>query len=168
MTKTALIFDTKKSPLTFISTADDIVQYHGSHAWIGRYGCDWAFKQYYYRWCCLGDDHYQFDFLAIGLFENGHYWLGCSSLGINDKDRQFQLLVQGISLTLILSLIILGLQSPILNLALSFADASSEVLKYCGIFSYPDLGNAFALLNLVFLGYLLGCQNPKQQCGNLF
>ncbi|NRD72263.1 MATE family efflux transporter [Shewanella sp. VB17] len=88
--------------------------------------------------------------------------LVAQSYGAGNIQNQYKLLLQASTLALILGLSTVILQLPILNSVLLFTDASTEVEHYCRqYFNIRIWSTPFALLNLVFLGWLLGRQKPK-------
>ncbi|MCF1427095.1 MAG: MATE family efflux transporter [Shewanella sp.] len=164
MTETVLIFDAKRNrrllalalpmilsnvTVPLLGLVDTAVIGHLSNA-------------YYLGGVALGSTIITLIFWLLGFLRMATTGLVAQAWGANDTQRQFQLLLQGTSLTLLLSLSILLLQGPILSLALAMSDASSEVVKYCREYFQIRIWSApFALLNLVLLGYLLGRQQPK-------
>lgn len=88
--------------------------------------------------------------------------LVAQAYGAQNNDQQYKLLVQSCSLALLLGSAVILLQWPILQLALSFSDASAAVQLYCQqYFSIRIWSSPFALMNLALLGWLLGRQQPK-------
>ncbi|MGI2258487.1 MATE family efflux transporter [Shewanella sp. GXUN23E] len=164
MTGTVLIFDAKRNrrllalalpmilsnvTVPLLGLVDTAVIGHLSNA-------------YYLGGVALGSTIITLIFWLLGFLRMATTGLVAQAWGANDTQRQFQLLLQGASLTLLLSLSILLLQGPILSLALAMTDASSDVIKYCQEYFQIRIWSApFALLNLVLLGYLLGRQQPK-------
>ncbi|MFC3139009.1 MATE family efflux transporter [Shewanella submarina] len=117
---------------------------------------------YYLGGVAVGSTIITLIFWLLGFLRMATTGLVAQAWGANDTQRQFQLLLQGVSLTLLLSALILILQRPLLELALSMTEASAEVIRYCReYFSIRIWSTPFALLNLVLLGYLLGRQQPK-------
>jgi len=98
----------------------------------------------------------------LGFLRMATTGLVAQAYGRDDMQAQYKLLLQAGSLALILGLSAVILQLPILNLVLSFTDASSEVLRYSREYFLVRIWSTpFALLNLVLLGWLLGRQQPK-------
>ncbi|MCF1437565.1 MAG: MATE family efflux transporter, partial [Shewanella sp.] len=133
MTETVLIFDAKRNrrllalalpmilsnvTVPLLGLVDTAVIGHLSNA-------------YYLGGVALGSTIITLIFWLLGFLRMATTGLVAQAWGANDTQRQFQLLLQGTSLTLLLSLSILLLQGPILSLALAMSDASSEVVKYC-------------------------------------
>ncbi|MCE9686106.1 MATE family efflux transporter [Shewanella sp. AS16] len=98
----------------------------------------------------------------LGFLRMATTGLVAQAYGANDTETQEQLLLQAAVLALALGLGILLLQQPLLNLALTLADASTQVEFYCRqYFQIRVWSLPFALLNLVLLGWLLGRQAPR-------
>lgn len=117
---------------------------------------------YYLGGVAVGSTIITLIFWLLGFLRMATTGLVAQAWGANDTQRQFQLLLQAASLTLILSALILVFQRPLLELALMMTDASGEVIRYCReYFLIRIWSTPFALLNLVLLGYLLGRQQPK-------
>lgn len=71
-------------------------------------------------------------------------------------------LVQGCLLGLIISLLLLLLQTPLLNAGLWFAQVSSEVARSTSAYFYVRIwGAPAALLNLAVIGWLIGQQRGR-------
>ncbi|WP_371316370.1 MATE family efflux transporter [Shewanella sp. NIFS-20-20] len=101
-------------------------------------------------------------FWLLGFLRMATTGLVAQAYGRQDNQQQFSLLVQAVSLAFLFGIAIVGLQQPILQLALSFTQASQEVISYCQQYYNIRIWAApFALVNLVLLGYLLGRQQPK-------
>jgi len=88
--------------------------------------------------------------------------LVAQAVGANDHKQVLRLLMQSVFIALLLSIVILLLQSPFSSLAFHFVEGSEEVLFYgqqyfdIRIWSAPA-----ALINMVLLGWLLGMQSAK-------
>ncbi|RLV60451.1 MATE family efflux transporter [Parashewanella curva] len=87
---------------------------------------------------------------------------GLTAQASDSTTSQAKLLVQGTVMAVLLGLLLLVFQQPIIQLALALSDTSDEVAHYfqqyvsIRIWSMP-----LALVNLVFLGWLLGKRLPK-------
>ncbi|MEC7838473.1 MAG: MATE family efflux transporter [Chlamydiota bacterium] len=79
------------------------------------------------------------------------------------KKKQAKILLQGLTIALAFSIVTLVVSKPVTHLILSFSDASDAIKYYSEqyftirIFSCPA-----ALLNLVFMGWLLGNHQAKK------
>ena len=88
--------------------------------------------------------------------------LVAQAYGANDFQKTLNLLAQSILIALSLGCLLLILQSPIASLAFHFVDGSEQVLFYAReYFSIRIWSAPAALINMVFLGWLLGMQNAK-------
>ncbi|MCZ4338343.1 MATE family efflux transporter [Shewanella colwelliana] len=98
----------------------------------------------------------------LGFLRMSTTGLVAQAFGGNNLQAQYRLLLQSATLAIGLGSLAIVLQSPIINLALSFSDASSEVQFYSqAYFEIRIWSTPFALLNLALLGWLLGRQQPK-------
>ena len=117
---------------------------------------------YYLGGVALGSTIISMMAWLLGFLRMSTTGLTAQANGQNDQQQSFAVLVQGMLVATVLASLIVILQSPIINAALWFADASKEVIFYCKqyvsirIWSLP-----FVLLNLVMLGWLLGQRLPK-------
>ncbi|RYV03317.1 MATE family efflux transporter [Shewanella sp. OPT22] len=117
---------------------------------------------YYLGGVALGSTIISMISWLLGFLRMSTTGLTAQASGKNDHNDSFKVLIQSSALALILACIVLILQTPILNSALWFADASKEVIFYCKqyieirIWSLP-----FVLVNMVMLGWLLGQKLPK-------
>lgn len=164
MPKMPLLFDAEKNrrllmlalpmilsnvTIPLLGLVDTAVIGHLSHA-------------YYLGGVALGSTIIALIFWLLGFLRMATTGLVAQAWGAGDEQRQFSILIQGVFVSLLLSCVILLLQSPILQVSLYLADASPEVMTYCREFFSIRIWSApFALLNLVLLGYLLGRQQPK-------
>lgn len=164
MTRTALIFDAQKNrhllalalPMILSNVTVPLLGLVDT-AVIGHLS-----DPYYLGGVAVGSTIITLIFWLLGFLRMATTGLVAQAWGSGDDQRQFQLLLQGASLTLMLSAIILLLQQPILNLALSMTDASGDIMRYCReYFAVRIWATPFALMNLVLLGYLLGRHQPK-------
>lgn len=77
--------------------------------------------------------------------------------GANDREKQAKILLQGITIALIFSLIILIFSRSLSHIVLGFSDASSTIKNYAQhYFLIRVISCPAALINLVFMGWLLG------------
>ncbi|MCH1929949.1 MATE family efflux transporter [Shewanella sp. A25] len=128
---------------------------------------------YYLGGVALGSTIITLIVWLLGFLRMATTGLVAQAYGANDIDAQHKLLVQGAMLACCLGVMVILLQMPLLDLALSLSSASDEVMRYCREYFYIRVWSTpFALLNLVMLGWLLGRQQPKAAmwqliCANL-
>jgi MATE family multidrug resistance protein len=78
------------------------------------------------------------------------------------KAERLKTLVQGCLLGLMISLLLLILQTPLMNTGLWFAQASPEVVNSTSAYFYVRIwGAPAALINLAVIGWLIGQQRGK-------
>lgn len=83
--------------------------------------------------------------------------IAAHAYGSNNKKKQTKILLHGVTIALISSLIILILSKPLFHIILSFSDASSTIKTYAEqYFLIRVISCPAALINLVFMGWLLG------------
>ena len=83
--------------------------------------------------------------------------------GARDKKKQAQILLQGISIALVFSFLILAISRPLSPIVLNFSDASFAIKSYAKeYFFIRILSCPAALVNLVFMGWLLGNHQAKK------
>ena len=117
---------------------------------------------YYLGGVALGSTIITLILWLLGFLRMSTTGLVAQAYGAGDSKAQVSLLAQGGLFAILLGSAIILLQSPILSTAISFSDASAEVLHYCSeYFQIRVWSTPFALLNLVLLGWLLGRQKPK-------
>ncbi|WP_163936524.1 MATE family efflux transporter [Paraferrimonas sp. SM1919] len=101
-------------------------------------------------------------FWLLGFLRMSTTGLVAQALGAKDNDKQLHILGQGLLLALVFALLIVALQDVWLGAAAYFSNPSALVLgaakDYYGIRVYSA---PFSLMNLVFLGWLLGRHHPK-------
>lgn len=83
--------------------------------------------------------------------------------GANNKKKQAKILLQAAILALLFSLIILLVSKPLAHLVLSFSEASTIIKTYAQhYFLIRVISCPAALINLVFMGWLLGAQQAHK------
>jgi MATE family multidrug resistance protein len=88
--------------------------------------------------------------------------LSAQSLGIGNISNNLLILLRGIGLAFFIGMLLILLQSPFLDLALSIAGGSDKVQFYANQYAQIRIwGVPAALANLVILGWLIGNQHSK-------
>jgi MATE family multidrug resistance protein len=88
--------------------------------------------------------------------------LVAQAVGANDHQKILRLLIQSVFIALMLSLLLLSLQTPLSSIAFHFVEGSEVVLLYARQYFDIRIWSApAALVNMVLLGWLLGMQNAK-------
>ena len=103
-----------------------------------------------------------FDFLywGMGFLRMGTTGIIAQAHGKEDPDEMRTILAQSGLIALSIALIILLLQSPIINTGLSLLEGSDEVKYYAGVYCHWMIWGAPAMMLLFTVnGWLLGMQN---------
>lgn len=88
--------------------------------------------------------------------------LSAQSLGLGDISKNLLILLRGICLAFFIGIILILLQGPFLDVALSIAGGSEKVQFYANQYAQIRIwGVPAALANLVILGWLIGNQQSK-------
>ena len=88
--------------------------------------------------------------------------LSAQALGLGDLSKNLLILLRGVCLAFFIGLIMILLQSPFLDIALTIAGGSEKVQFYANQYAQIRIwGVPAALANLVILGWLIGNQQGK-------
>ena len=117
---------------------------------------------YYLGGVALGSTIISMIAWLLGFLRMSTTGLTAQASGQGDDKQSLMVLLHSVVVAVILAAVIVIFQTPIINSALWFADASDQVIFYCRqyveirIWSLP-----FVLINMVMLGWLLGKKLPK-------
>jgi len=88
--------------------------------------------------------------------------LSAQSLGLGNVSKNLLILLRGISLAFFIGILLILLQGPFLDVALTIAGGSEKVQFYANQYAQIRIwGVPAALANLVILGWLIGNQQSK-------
>jgi len=88
--------------------------------------------------------------------------LSAQSLGLGNISKNLLILLRGISLAFLIGILLILLQGPFLDIALTIAGGSEKVQFYASQYAQIRIwGVPAALANLVILGWLIGNQQSK-------
>lgn len=88
--------------------------------------------------------------------------LSAQTLGLGDISKNLLVLLRGVCLAFFIGIVMILLQSPFLDIALSIAGGSEKVQFYANQYAQIRIwGVPAALANLVILGWLIGNQQGK-------
>lgn len=88
--------------------------------------------------------------------------LSAQSLGLGNISKNLLILLRGISLAFLIGMLLILLQGPFLDVALTIAGGSEKVQFYANQYAQIRVwGVPAALANLVILGWLIGNQQSK-------
>lgn len=88
--------------------------------------------------------------------------LSAQTLGLGDISKNLLILLRGVCLAFFIGIVLILLQSPFLDIALSIAGGSDNVQFYANQYAQIRIwGVPAALANLVILGWLIGNQQGK-------
>ncbi len=117
---------------------------------------------YYLGGVAIGSMIISFIYSLAGFLRMSTTGVTAQAYGRGNAELQLKALLHGVVIALVLSFVILVLQSPIKSLAFTFAGGSEQVQHYAQVyFSIRIFSTPAALLNLVLLGWMLGMQTAK-------
>ncbi|WP_434357876.1 MATE family efflux transporter DinF [Parasalinivibrio latis] len=133
-----------------LGLVDAAVIGHLEHAW-------------YLGGVAVGGTMISVTFWLLGFLRMATTGLSAQAYGSGEKQVLSGVFVQGAALAMGLALLLLILHRPLAEVVFHFSSASEEVKFYAREYFTIRIWSApAALLNLVIMGWLLGCQNARK------
>lgn len=103
---------------------------------------------------------FTFIYWLAGFLRMSTTGMTAQAVGANDSQQSLSVLLQGLIIALVISVCVLVIQQPLLQLGLHLASASEQVTQYAAeYFSIRIWAMPAALANLVLMGWLLANQH---------
>lgn len=108
----------------------------------------------------LGNSIIMVLYFLLGFLRMSTTGLNAQAYGKKNQFDQAKIFLQGLSIALILSLLLLALHQPLIKFIFYFSKASDQVQFYAKqYYSFRIYGAPAALANMVIIGWLLGTKN---------